>query len=234
MGCCMRWTKSLLFGVVVALSACTDEPVSDLPQIYVGFPSSIDPQCRAGSAKMFDECGDQLELFNAALARANAEGKVLLVEIGAEWCIWCHVFDAHINGDRGRFRYTYGAPEEPDVRDSRTFTEPAGPAMDAADALREFVATHFVVAHIDIQHAPRSDEVLELSGAVDRFRDAVPFVYVVDSRGIFVSEFDHDAVEKRRDTGDWYRGYDRIGLLEQLKAMHEVAAAANRPAASET
>lgn len=230
----MRWTKSLLLVVFVILSACTEEPISDLPQIYVGFPSRVDPQCRGGSARIFDECGDQLELFNAALARANAEGKVLLVEIGAEWCIWCHVFDAHINGDRGRFRYTYGTPEEPDERYTRTFTEHAGPDMDAAEALREFVATRFVVAHIDIQYAPRSDEVLEVSGAVDQFPGAVPFIYVVDSGGTFIAEFDHDAVEKRRDTGDWYRGYDRIGLLDQLKAMYQVAAAANSPAASET
>jgi len=137
----------------------------------------------------------------------------LLVEVGAEWCIWCHVFDAHINGDRGRFRYTYGAPEEPDVRDTRTFTEHDDPDIAKADALREFVASHFVIVHIDIQHAPRSYEVLELSGAADRFPDAVPFIYVVDSNGTFIAEFDGVTDGKRRDTWDWYRGYDRIGML---------------------
>jgi len=33
----MRCTKALLSGVVAFLSACTEEPVSDLPQIYTGF-----------------------------------------------------------------------------------------------------------------------------------------------------------------------------------------------------
>jgi len=36
---------------------------------------------------------DQLAIFNEAFERAQAEGKILFVNYGAEWCVWCHVFD---------------------------------------------------------------------------------------------------------------------------------------------
>lgn len=96
-------------GLIALLAACSQDS-ENLPRAYVSFPERIDPQCRNGKARVFDECGDQLALFTAALAKANSEGKTLLVEYGAEWCIWCHVFDAHISGEHGEFRYTYGLP----------------------------------------------------------------------------------------------------------------------------
>lgn len=201
------------------------DPVQQLEQLYVSYPESVDPQCRDGSAKLFDECGDQVELFRTALARANAEGKVLLVEIGAEWCIWCHVFDAHINGDRERFRYTYGVPEEPDARYTRVFTEGEDSSVETADTLRDFVAEHFVVVHIDIQYAPRGYEVMEVSKALDSYSEFIPFVYTVDAAGNLARHFVQETAERRRDSGDWYRGYDRAGMLEQLKGMYDAARA---------
>lgn len=215
----------LLAGMLVLLTACTEEPPLARPQIYTSFPASIDTQCRNGSATIYDECSDQVELFKIALAQANAEGKVLLVQIGAEWCIWCHVFDAHINGERGSFRYTYGLPDEPDARYTSVITEHADSNPGAADPLREFVAGHFVVVHVDIQNAPRGNEVMEVTGALDHYPGGIPFVYVVDSSGRYVAHFDHDAAERKRNGADWYRGYDRIGLLDQLKTMHGAAAA---------
>jgi len=117
------------------LAACTDGPVPTLPQAYTGFPAAVDPQCRDGSATIYDECGDQLALFRTALARANAENKVLLVEYGAEWCIWCHVFNAYINGDKGRFRYTYASAKEPEAWATRTFEEDDD--VEGAEELRD-------------------------------------------------------------------------------------------------
>ena len=138
-----RCTAALLVAAVLCLASCTDEPVPKLQQIYTGFPESIDPQCRDGTATIYDECGDQLALFREALARANAENKVLLVEYGAEWCIWCYVFNAYINGDKGRFRYRYASAKEPEAWSTRTFEEDDDVA--GAEELRDFVARHFVV-----------------------------------------------------------------------------------------
>ena len=62
------------------------------PSKVTAFPQALDPECRDGRAKLYDQCGDQLALYEAAFAQAQAEEKVLLVSLGAEWCVWCHVF----------------------------------------------------------------------------------------------------------------------------------------------
>jgi hypothetical protein len=223
----ISWRISVFLAAAVigsALARSGDSP--PLAHAYAGFPLEIDSKCRDGKAQIFDECGDQLALFKTALARANLEHKVLLVEFGAEWCIWCHVFDAHINGEHHRFTYTYGTPDEPESRQTTTFKEGKGADARAANALREFVAANFVIVHIDAAYAPNSDHVLEASGASERYDETLPFIFSVDQRGKFAQKFMSDAVEKRRDTeSDWYRGYDRAGLLAQLTSMRDAARA---------
>lgn len=223
----ISWRISVFLAAAVigsALARSGDSP--PLAHAYAGFPLEIDSKCRDGKAQIFDECGDQLALFKTALARANLERKVLLVEFGAEWCIWCHVFDAHINGEHHRFTYTYGTPDEPESRQTTTFKEGKGADARAANALREFVAANFVIVHIDAAYAPNSDHVLEASGASERYDETLPFIFSVDQRGKFAQKFMSDAVEKRRDTeSDWYRGYDRAGLLAQLTSMRDAARA---------
>ena len=223
----ISWRISVFLAAAVigsALARSGDSP--PLAHAYAGFPLEIDSKCRDGKAQIFDECGDQLALFKTALARANLEHKVLLVEFGAEWCIWCHVFDAHINGEHHRFTYTYGTPDEPESRQTTTFKEGKGADASAANALREFVAANFVIVHIDAAYAPNSDHVLEASGASERYDETLPFIFSVDQRGKFAQKFMSDAVEKRRDTeSDWYRGYDRAGLLAQLTSMRDAARA---------
>lgn len=219
---------SCLSAVVVAaalsLAACTDGPVTTLPQIYTGFPEALDPQCRDGTARIYDECGDQLALFRAALARANAENKVLLVEYGAEWCIWCHVFNAYINGDKGRFRYTYATAKEPEAWATATLEEHGG--VEGAEALRDFVARHFVVVRIDYQYAPNGAEVLEHTGAQEHFPGGLPFVFTVDSRGRYAATFEGDGLEKnRRVPFNWYRGFHRDAMLRVLTSMRNAALA---------
>ena len=223
----ISWRISVFLAAAVigsALARSGDSP--PLAHAYAGFPLEIDSKCRDGKAQIFDECGDQLALFKTALARANLEHKVLLVEFGAEWCIWCHVFDAHINGEHHRFTYTYGTPDEPESRQTTTFKEGKGADARAANALREFVAANFVIVHIDAAYAPNSDHVLEASGASERYDETLPFIFSVDQRGKFAQKFMSDAVEKRRDTeSDWYRGYDRAGLLARLTSMRDAARA---------
>jgi hypothetical protein len=208
----------------LTLVACAREEISKPPRVYVTYPEKLDPACRDGSARIFDECGDQLGLLEQARARAKSENKVLLVEVGAEWCIWCHVFDAHINGEVDRFRYTYGSPDEPEARYTTTFEEGAWADAEAARQLRAFVAENFVVVHIDIENAPNGSAVLDATASRDHFPGGIPFVFTVDESGQFANRFKHDPAERRRDeTLDWYRGYDRRNMLAQLAAMRESA-----------
>ena len=210
----------------VGASFLTNQAPKARPKAYTGFPAAPSPDCRDGTARMFDECTDQTVLFSDAMFRAKAENKVLLVEVGAEWCIWCHVFEAHINGEYDKFRYTYGGPDEPEARYTTTFEEgKQWSDAQAAGELRNFVAANFVVVHIDIQHAPGWMKVLTDTGAGQYFEGGVPFVFTVDRYGQFAAVFDHDSVERRREDQNWYRGYDRRGLIRQLTAMRDAARA---------
>src|SRR5215467_14534017 len=79
--------------------ASTSAPVPSVPHYDITtVPAELDRACRRGRAKLYDECSDQLSLFETATTRAVAEGKVPLVSYGAEWCIWCHVFERYIHG----------------------------------------------------------------------------------------------------------------------------------------
>jgi hypothetical protein len=238
----MRPKSLLVVFVLVAgtsLSSCTEDapalpPDTEAasirpappPRRVVVYPDKPNPGCRDGEARILDECGDQVALFEKARAHAKAEGKTLLVEYGAEWWISCHVFAAHIKGKHGWFRYTYGSPEAPDQREAATFMEGKWADADAARELSEYVANHFVLVHIDAAHAPNGAKVLESTGAAEYFSNAVPFVYTVDEDGRFASALHQDLAERRRDGAlDWYRGYDRRNLLAQLEQMREAALA---------
>ncbi|MEP3888964.1 MAG: hypothetical protein ABJN69_00775 [Hellea sp.] len=223
--------KSAIFALALAvfMSGCSGEPDAAVSKVTIealhitSFPETIDKNCRGGKAKIYDECSDQAKLFAQARGRAQAEGKIVLVSYGAEWCIWCHVFEAYIHGDVEKFTYTFGEAGD-DARYTHTMRERAkrDVSQEAYD-LKKYVSDNFVVAHIDYEHSPDGDDVLSQAGAWENFSGGVPYIFTVNETGTFAAEFDHDAAEVRRDTDDWYRGYDRAQLLKQLKAMHAAA-----------
>jgi len=187
------------------------------------FPEQIDTSCRGGRAKIFDECSNQTELFTQSKIRAKTENKTVLVSYGAEWCIWCHVFDAYINGDVSSFTYTYGEPGS-DERYTHTMYERAkNDVSQQAYDLKKYVSENFVVAHIDYEHSPDGDDVLSITQAWDDYDGSIPYIFTVDESGKYAAKSIHDEAEVRRDTDDWYRGYDRVKLLQQLKNMRNVA-----------
>ena len=175
-------------------------------------------------AKLYDECLDQSRIFEAAKQLAAAENKVLLVSYGAEWCIWCHVFAKYIHGETTRFEYSYGRPDAPEARQTSTIFEREERDVKAdAAALSAYVARSFVVVHIEGQYAPNGAAVLEKTGAAPFMNYSIPFIFTVDRRGQYAAHFTNEPVEIRRDTDDWYRGYDRRKLLAELQRMHDTA-----------
>ncbi|MEM9226049.1 MAG: thioredoxin family protein, partial [Pseudomonadota bacterium] len=185
----------------------------------VSYPLALDPDCRDGRAKIYDQCSNQLDLLNAARARAAAEGKTVLVSYGAEWCIWCHVFDKYIAGEADTFTYTYGEPGAPEKWTDTLFERSTGDAAGEAKALKTFVAEQFVVAHINREFAEASDEVLAFTGADTHYPGWIPYIFAIDADGQYVGQVYHEDVEVRRDTDDWYRGYDRVKMLAILKDL---------------
>jgi len=222
------WTTvSALFAGACLLSLVSAEQgPTRTPSDYkiTTIPAQFDKGCRQGRAKLYDECLDQSSIFEAAKHGAAAENKVLLVSYGAEWCIWCHVFDKYIHGETTRFEYSYGRPDAPEARQTSTIFEREKRDVTAdAAALSAYVARSFVVVHIEGQYAPNGAAVLEKTGAAPFMNYSIPFIFTVDRRGQYAAHFKNEPVEIRRDTDDWYRGYDRRKLLAELQRMHDTA-----------
>lgn len=218
----------VVFGCL--LNACSGPKIEnaisaeEIAQLQItSLPGKIDRECRNGRAKIYDECSPQMDLFAEAQRRAKAENKVILVSYGAEWCIWCHVFDAYVHGYVDKFTYTYGA-EGDDERVTHTMRERAkrDVSREAYD-LKKYVSENFILVHIDYEHSPDGDDVLSQADAWDDFANFIPYIFTVNTDGKYAAAFNHDDAEVRRDTYDWYRGYDRVQLLDQLKAMRGAA-----------
>ena len=45
----------------------------------------------------FDPARDPARDLAAALAAAKAQGKRVLVDVGGEWCVWCHILDRFVD-----------------------------------------------------------------------------------------------------------------------------------------
>ncbi len=187
-------------------------------------PDTIDRSCRAGRAALYDECGSQQKLFRQAVVRANEEGKTLLVSYGAEWCIWCHVFEQYIKGEHTRLTYRFSDPGDAATEEVTLSERPATDPAEEAAALRRFVAETFVLVHIEDYHSVDGYDVLVESGAEAAFYGGLPFIFTVDANGRYAAHLDSNVVETRRDGWiDWYRGYDRPALMTALAEMDSVA-----------
>lgn len=224
-----------LVPMVLAITAAAYAAPAPLPDDQhsghlVSYPLQLDPQCRDGAAKLYDECTDQLELYQAAIATAISQDKILLVSYGAEWCIWCHVFDKYVRGEHSSFTHTYSSPQD-DERFTSTLheRETYDVSAEAAD-LAAFVAEHFVLVHLEYKYSYGSDEALRASGAIDVYDNSLPFIYTVSHLGQYATKLDTNSVETRRDTDDWFRGYNRRQLTEELARLEMEARLSGEPA----
>lgn len=185
-------------------------------------PAEIARDCRAGRAALYDECGSQLKLFQQAAFRAESEGKTLLVSYGAEWCIWCHVFEQYIKGEHGQMTYRFSDPGESQIEEVTLNERPAEDPTAEARALRRFVADNFVLVHIEDYHSFDGYDVLIETGADEAFDGGLPFIFTVGRDGRYAAHLESTSVETRRDGWiDWYRGYDRPALTAALAAMRD-------------
>lgn len=53
-----------------------------------------DPKTFPSYADKFDPTRDPVADLNAASEKAKAEGKRIILDVGGEWCGWCHFLDA--------------------------------------------------------------------------------------------------------------------------------------------
>ena len=207
----------LLYRISAAIAVLVlfGSPVrADGPQ---SFPVNLDPECRDGRAKLFDECGDQFAHLQAGAALASETGRTLLVSYGAEWRIWCHVLHKYLAGEHDRFFYDFVLDDGYHLQTplfERAETDPRAQAK----ALERYAAENFVLVHIENRFSPNGHDVLASLGALEHFNGGLPYTFtVVDGR--YRQTLYSSDVETRRDTDDWFRGYDRQALLAALKRL---------------
>ncbi len=189
------------------------------------FPTALSPGCRGGVGKLYDECSDQREIFSAALKDANSKGKTLLVVYGAEWCIWCHVFNKYVRGQTRSFEYQFELEGKVQTFE---FDETSSPALDeAAKALNDYVADNFVLVEIDSQYAPHGSDVLSDAGYDPETIESIPFIMAVNSHGKYTAHMPPyssvPGLEIREDAGFDYRGFERQILLRELQKLRDSA-----------
>ena len=213
------------FAFAIAACEAQERNVATVEAPVVSFPTDPRADCPDSRARLYAECADQQAVLAEGLAAAQAGGRLVLVELGAEWCVWCHVLHRHLIGETfSRFEYVY--------RDGETYAqeEPEHRAdIEAAKALAQYMAEHFVFVHIDADNKfgrqPEGGtgwDVLRQTGADALFGDWVPLTFALSAEGALIGGFDSRQAELRDDeTG--YRGYDRRLLLAEAQRLRAAA-----------
>lgn len=203
---------TLLFSASTS-AAAKQQDQQPLVAAITSFPIKVPKSCKREKLFLYNSCIDQIGILNDAKAAAKAEGKAVLVVYGADWCIWCHVFDAYIHGQRGTFWH----PFDGDIWEMSEV--PSATMNEEADALAKFVADNFVIAHLWASWQPKSQAILVATKAVEHDSNAVPLIYSLNEEGHFFAKFDGKSAESRRDTDDPFRGYNRKIMLENLRKL---------------
>lgn len=73
-----------------AASSCAARPVGGR-QVHVA----------PASAKLYDPARDPERDLGDAIIQASWSGKRILLEVGGDWCIWCHRLEEFVENDRG-------------------------------------------------------------------------------------------------------------------------------------
>jgi thiol:disulfide interchange protein len=60
------------------------------------FVAALQPVVAQGLGTKFDARRDAVEDVAQAVAKAGAEGKHVIVDVGGEWCTWCHLMEKFI------------------------------------------------------------------------------------------------------------------------------------------
>ncbi len=220
--------RALLVSAVLALGSsaalANETSLAPVQNTALIIPATVPASCKQETEQpqiLFDLCADQLTLLREAQQKAKETNKLVLVSFGADWCIWCHVFEAHILGKFGR--YTYPTNEGPWAMDEKLKWQSLVDAKVQSAALRTFVAEQFVVVNIGQQAADGGVSVLKDTQAEAHFPGGLPFIYALDNQGKFAGAINSSEVEIRRDGRNAYRGYKRAKLMDALKSLADNA-----------
>ena len=76
-------------------------PVADTSQPVASgnTPAAADIAAAAALSASFDPARDPVADLETAKVEAKRGGKRILLDVGGEWCSWCHILDDFIGGD---------------------------------------------------------------------------------------------------------------------------------------
>ena len=58
--------------------------------------AKIDSAAKSELKEKFDPLRDPAADLKTAIATAKRDGKRILLDVGGEWCVWCHILDGYI------------------------------------------------------------------------------------------------------------------------------------------
>ena len=220
----MSWCRNILIVCVVFISGCFTPGKGEY--VVESYPQSLSHQCREGNAKIYDECGSQTEIMKAALISANESGKTLLMVYGAEWCIWCHVFDKYVKGGYRAFEYEWEY-HDGDLLSWNMLEWVSDDTERQARKLNKYVSENFVVVHIEGHFSEDGLDVIDAIGFDRNEMSFYPFIFSVTADGKYAAHMlAYDAIpglEIRQSAGLSYRGFDREILLRELVRLKQAA-----------
>lgn len=213
--------KALVY--ILALFAFVEASSSEFK--VTQYPIEISQSCRSGKAKIYDECSDQFVVLTNALKRGMIENKSVLVVYGAEWCIWCHVFEKHVNGQSRLFSYKWIYDGE--LAEWTMFEMANNEAVSQAKRLNKYVSENFVIAYIEGDYSPNGGEVVSHTGFDSGDIQYIPFIMSLNVDGKYSKHMKPynlvEGLEIREDSGREYRGFDREILLKELKVLRKAS-----------
>ena len=82
----------ILIGLVAGFSACSGESASTPPVRETAAASTSAPD----DTDKFDPARDPASDLRAAVADATRTRRRIILDVGGEWCGWCHILDRYI------------------------------------------------------------------------------------------------------------------------------------------
>ncbi len=215
---------------LAALGITSMSRSSDIEELAIieSFPKYLPNDCRGSKARLYNECGSQAEILVSAINAARKSEKTTLLLYGAEWCVWCFILNDTLNG---QFHSSYFEYERDDSTGKWGVQEKTDVTVsERAQSLNAYVAQHFVIAHIEAEHAPDGAATVDAIGFDSDNIEFYPFMATLNNNGEYTDHlFGYQVMSQnsnRKDrNGRLLKQFDRAELLRRLKLMRAAAIA---------
>jgi len=94
----MSVSRRIFAITVLALAALSAAAPAAIAKPPVPASTEINDGLYANGA--YSEAADPEADLARAVQTASAANKRILIEVGGDWCVWCHILDAYLNNDK--------------------------------------------------------------------------------------------------------------------------------------